>query len=85
MAGGGYDLVDPTGVIVRWSQARPAGLPLFLTSLPGSALRGDPGVAAAAVLAELPSLAGPRGRRGVGSRSRRRDDREPGRRRSCST
>src|SRR5262249_26720869 len=24
MAGGGYDLVDPDGVIVRWSQARPA-------------------------------------------------------------
>ena len=56
MAGGGYDLVDPDGVIVRWSQARPAGLPLYLTSLPGRALRGDAGLAAtAAVLAELPS------------------------------
>jgi cell division protein FtsQ len=53
---GGYDLVDHAGVIVRWSAARPAALPLYLTSLTGSGLRGDPGVAtAAAVLAELPS------------------------------
>ena len=59
MAGGGYDLVDPTGVIVRWASAKPAGLPLFTTALSGAALRGDPGVAAVAgVLAELsPSLA----------------------------
>lgn len=59
MAGGGYDLVDPTGVIVRWAKARPAGLPLLATSLPGSALRGSAQVTAAAdVLAELkPSLA----------------------------
>lgn len=58
MTGGGYDLVDPTGVIVRWSAARPAGLPLYLTSLTGSALRGDPGLGtAAAVLTELaPSI-----------------------------
>lgn len=56
MAGGGYDLVDHAGVIVRWSKARPAALPLFLTSQPGGALAGDPGVAdTAAVLAELPS------------------------------
>lgn len=56
MAAGGYDLVDPAGVIVRWSTARPAGLPLFLTSLSGGALRGDPGLTqASAVLAELPS------------------------------
>jgi cell division protein FtsQ len=56
MAGGGYDLVDPTGVIVRWSTSRPAGLPLYLTSLPPAALRGDSSLgAAAAVLAELPS------------------------------
>jgi cell division protein FtsQ len=54
MAGGGYDLVDPTGTIVRWARTRPAGLPLLLTSLAGGALRGDPGVAAAAsVLSEL--------------------------------
>jgi cell division protein FtsQ len=55
MAGGGYDLVDRTGVIVRWAAERPAALPIFLTSLPGSALRGDPGIAqTSAVLAELP-------------------------------
>lgn len=54
MAGGGYDLVDPTGVLVVWSRTRPARLPLYLTSVSGSALRGDPGlVTAAAVLAEL--------------------------------
>jgi len=59
MAGGGYDLVDHAGVIVSWAKTRPAGIPVFLTSLSGSALRGDPGVAAvAAVLTELaPSLA----------------------------
>lgn len=54
MTGGGYDLVDPTGVIVRWSPTKPARLPLYLTSLTGSELRGDPGLAmAAAVFAEL--------------------------------
>jgi cell division protein FtsQ len=60
MADGSYDLVDPTGVIVRNAKARPAALPVFVTSQPGSALRGDPEVAAAAdVLAELqPWLAG---------------------------
>jgi cell division protein FtsQ len=55
MAGGGYDLVDHAGVIVRWSAARPAALPLFQTSLSGTALRGDHGLAqTAAVLGELP-------------------------------
>jgi cell division protein FtsQ len=59
MADGGYDLVDSTGTIVHWAKTRPAGLPLLTTSLTGGALRGDPGVTAAAdVLAELdPSLA----------------------------
>ena len=59
MAAGGYDLVDPSGVVVRIATAKPAGLPLFSTSLTGRALRADPGVAAvSAVLAELaPSLA----------------------------
>ena len=59
MAHGGYDLVDPSGVIVLLATAKPAGLPLFTTSLSGAALRADPGVAAvSAVLAELaPSLA----------------------------
>jgi len=60
MAGGGYDLVDQTGVIVRWAKVQPAALPLLQTSLPGAALRGSAEVAAAAgVLAELsPGLAG---------------------------
>jgi cell division protein FtsQ len=59
MAGGGYDLIDPSGVIVLFANAKPAGLPLFTTLLSGGALRGDPGVSAvSAVLAELaPSLA----------------------------
>jgi len=60
MAGGGYDLVDATGVTVRWTRTLPAGLPLLKTSLPGAALRGSAEVTAAAgVLAELsPWLAG---------------------------
>ena len=59
IADGRYDLVDPAGVIVVLTTARPARLPLFTTSLSGAALRADPGVAAvSAVLAELaPALA----------------------------
>lgn len=59
MAGGGYDLIDHTGTIVRWTKTRPVDLPLLTRPLTGSAMRGDPGVAAAAdVLAELdPALA----------------------------
>jgi cell division protein FtsQ len=59
MAGGGYDLLDPSGVIVRFAKSKPRGLPMFVTTLPGGALAGDPGVAAAAaVLTELtPALA----------------------------
>jgi cell division protein FtsQ len=59
MAGGGYDLLDRSGVIVRVAADRPRGLPLFVTTLPGSAFDGDPGIAAAAaVLTELtPALA----------------------------
>jgi cell division protein FtsQ len=54
MAGGGYDLVDPSGVPVRWAKNRPVAMPQLVTALPGSALAGAPGVAAAAdVLAEL--------------------------------
>jgi cell division protein FtsQ len=54
MAGGGYDLVDSTGVLVRYAKAKPAALPVFVTSLSGAGLRGNPqAVAAAAVLAEL--------------------------------
>jgi cell division protein FtsQ len=56
MAAGGYDLVDADGVIVRWATTRPVELPLFLTTMPGGALRGDPGLAqTSAVLSELPS------------------------------
>jgi cell division protein FtsQ len=59
MAGGGYDLLDRTGTIVRRAKTRPAGLPELATTLAGGALRGDPAVAAAAdALAELdPALA----------------------------
>jgi cell division protein FtsQ len=60
MADGGFDLVDPAGVIVRWSATDPAGLPLYETSVAGDALHGDPALATvAAVLAELsPALSG---------------------------
>jgi cell division protein FtsQ len=54
MAGGGYDLVDPAGVLVVWSRTQPARMPRYLTSVDGGALRGNAGLAtAAAVLAEL--------------------------------
>lgn len=54
MAGGGYDLVDPAGVLVVWSRTQPARLPLYQTSVNGGALRGNPELStAAAVLAEL--------------------------------
>jgi cell division protein FtsQ len=55
LPGGGFDLIDANGVIVQSAPARPPGLPLYTTTEPASALRGDPDVAAAvAVLAELP-------------------------------
>jgi cell division protein FtsQ len=54
MAGGGYDLVDPSGVLVRWAKALPTGIPVFVTAVPGGALRGNPELTTAAgVLAEL--------------------------------
>jgi cell division protein FtsQ len=59
MPGGGYDLVDPSGVVVRWSSSRPWWLPRYalgtaVTAV--TALRGDPSVAlASSVLRELPS------------------------------
>ena len=55
--GGGYDLVDADGVVVRWTASRP-GLPLYSTAAaaPVASLRGDPALAsAAAVLGELPA------------------------------
>jgi cell division protein FtsQ len=54
--GGGFDLVDPDGVIVRWAVTRPAGLPDYPGTVPVASLRGDPDLlAAAAVLGELPA------------------------------
>jgi cell division protein FtsQ len=54
--GGGYDLVDPAGVVVRWSASRPHGMPSYATASPVESLRSDPGVGlAVAVLAELPA------------------------------
>jgi cell division protein FtsQ len=55
-AGGGYDLVDAAGVIVRWARAAPRGLPLYATLAAPGALRGDPGLAAAVtVLHQVPA------------------------------
>ena len=53
---GGFDLVDPSGVVVRWVASRPWRLPRFLSATPVPGLRADPSVSqAAAVLHELPS------------------------------
>ena len=54
--GGGFDLVDGTGVIVLWAATRPADLPLYPATTPVTLLRGDPDLGAAgAVLGELPA------------------------------
>ena len=54
--GGGFDLVDGTGVIVLWAAARPADLPFYPATAPVTLLNGDPDLgAAAAVLGELPA------------------------------
>lgn len=54
--GGGFNLVDSGGVLVRWAASRPAGLPIYLTTTAVTSLSGDPDVgAAAAVLGELPA------------------------------
>ena len=51
---GRFALVDPSGVVVRWSSSRPAGMPLL--DAPSAQLRGSPGVhAAATVLRQLPA------------------------------
>lgn len=53
--GGGYDLVDPHGVVVRWVDSRPSRFPILQTTQPAASLRGEQSVAlAAAVLNELP-------------------------------
>jgi cell division protein FtsQ len=50
---GGYALIDGSGITVRWSARKPAGMPVF--TQPPAQLRGDPGVrAAVAVLRRLP-------------------------------
>lgn len=54
----GFDLIDPAGVVVRWSAARPERMPLYVPVAGSavSALRGDPSVSlASAVLGELPA------------------------------
>jgi cell division protein FtsQ len=49
---GGFDLVDPSGVVLQQVKRRPGRLPRFI---PAGPLRGNPGVrAAASVLRELP-------------------------------
>jgi len=54
LAGGGYALIDPHGVVVRSAAHPPAGMPLLTT--PPTVLRGSPGImAAATVLRHLPA------------------------------
>lgn len=54
--GGGFDLVDGTGVIVLWAATRPADLPLYPATAPVTLLSGDPDLGAATtVLGELPA------------------------------
>ena len=55
-AAGGFSLIDPAGVVVRWARAKPAGMPVYATSAAPGTLRGSPSVAAAvAVLHEVPA------------------------------
>jgi cell division protein FtsQ len=54
--GGGYDIADADGVVLKRVARRPADLPLYPTVAPEGALRGNPDLAAAvAVLGELPA------------------------------
>ena len=46
----GYDLLDASGVIVRWTDSKPDAIPVYQTALSGGALRGDPDLAAAAAV-----------------------------------
>jgi cell division protein FtsQ len=56
LPGGGFDLIDTNGVVVRSAATRPRSLPLYRTTAAPSSLRGNPDVgAAAAVLGELPA------------------------------
>jgi cell division protein FtsQ len=55
-ASGGYDLVDASGVIVRWARTVPRGMPWYATTAAPGALRSDPALTASvAVLHELPA------------------------------
>lgn len=55
-ASGGYDLVDGSGVIVRWARAAPRGMPVYSATAAPGALRGDPAlVAAVTVLHQVPA------------------------------
>jgi cell division protein FtsQ len=55
-ASGGYDLVDGSGVIVRWARAVPRGMPVYSAAAVPGALRGDPAlVAAVTVLHQVPA------------------------------
>jgi len=56
VSGGGFDLIDGDGVVVRSVRVRPAGMPVYWTPAAPGALRGDPSVAAAVtVLHEVPA------------------------------
>lgn len=53
--GGGYNLLDVSGVAVRWTAVRPQDLPLYVPPAAGVSPHGDPDVAAAvAVFGNLP-------------------------------
>jgi cell division protein FtsQ len=55
LPGGGFDLIDSDGVVVRSAATRPRRFPLYNTTAAVSSLAGNPDVgAAAAVLGELP-------------------------------
>jgi cell division protein FtsQ len=55
-ASGGYDLIDGSGVIVRWTRVKPPAMPLYQTTAVPAALRGNPAVAAAVtVLDQVPA------------------------------
>jgi cell division protein FtsQ len=51
-----FDLIDPSGVVVRSVSTQPAGMPVFQATVAPGALRGNPGVAAVVtVLHQLPA------------------------------
>jgi cell division protein FtsQ len=55
-ASGGYDLVDGSGVIVRWTRTVPRGMPWYATTVAPGGLRGDPAlVASVTVLHQVPA------------------------------